>query len=105
MKKILFIIIAIISLASTCRSDEPVQTKTVEGYVKQIDEVGSTIVVQISLDAISFFVPDSAKIIQGSEAISIGDIEINDPLTIEYFKNANDQNEATKITDNNLANE
>jgi hypothetical protein len=81
------------------------EIETVDGYIAQIDDIGSKLVVNTGSEEIPFIVSDSASITRGTEDISLSDIEINDSVTVHYRKNTEGKNEATSIIDNNLANE
>jgi peptide chain release factor len=80
---------------SSLASDDNRQKKVAEGLIVDVDWVGQTIVVRwlqtqgdVQYDEISIFVPDNTRITKGSDTISLSDINITDPVTVEYYNAA-----------------
>ncbi|HNV85502.1 MAG TPA: hypothetical protein PKL97_00880 [Candidatus Omnitrophota bacterium] len=90
------------AVPGVCRAGDPV--KKVSGTAKQVDYVGSTLVLQnvTSFDfgnEITFSVTGDTKITRGVEPIELNDIEIDDPLAVTYRKNDDGTFEAVSIDD------
>jgi hypothetical protein len=102
-KIFLFFFIASVILAGFCYSSELQPTRIIEGTVAEIDTIASIIVLSAYSNAIPIYVPPQTKITRGTQKISIKEMDIEDPLRIEYFVNASGDNEAVSIIDSNLA--
>ncbi len=103
MKTSIIIFLSVLTISATsCFAEE---TKTISGYIAEIDDVGSKLIVNTGTEAMPFVVADDASITRGTEDISLTEIEINDPVTINYHINSDGKNEITSIIDSNLANE
>lgn len=85
------------------------EKKTISGTVVDMDWVKSMITVSYSdplsgnLDELNIVVPNDAKIMRGTEDISLGDIEQSDPVTVVYYDDGLSGLKAKRITDLNLA--
>lgn len=71
------------------------QVKIIEGNIVDIDWVAQKIVVrwlqtqgQVTFDEITIFVPDGTKITKGSDTISLSDLNMTDPVTVEYYNDS-----------------
>jgi len=85
------------------------RTIEVEGIVSEVDPVASLIVVGIMDEAgnsqeARLRVPDSIRIIQGTEDVRLNDINIGDPVTVRYYRDPSGELVAAEIVDNNLGN-
>lgn len=81
------------------------QTQTVDGSVTQTDFVGSTVLVNTIGGQLTFTVSNDTVIKRGTEKIGLEDIEIGDPVTVEFYTPSPATYVAVAIIDNNMGNE
>ena len=84
--------------------------KSIQGNVKSIDWVGSTLVVSFIDEKgnpreITFLVPEDLKIARGNEEIGLADVEMGDILNVEYCEVSSGPFMAKSIVNNSLAND
>jgi len=87
-KASVFIFTALIFLAPVSYCDDDInspQIMRVDGQAASIDWVKSTLVVKLSNDEITFYVPDDAKITKGPDEIPLSEIENFDYVTVQYY--------------------
>ncbi|MBU1870018.1 MAG: hypothetical protein KJ818_06060 [Candidatus Omnitrophica bacterium] len=68
------------------------QIKTLRGQISQIDWVASTITVRwlategyVSYDEVTFFVPDSTRIVKEGASVALTDLQVQDSVIVEYL--------------------
>lgn len=106
MKKLLWIYLTVIFLiapaVSFCQQDQDnLLTQSIQGFVTQVDSVGSLLVISDGSQELRFNVDRATKIQRGIEDIMLDEIESNDPVVVEYYKSADGNLKAVAITDNN----
>lgn len=86
-------------------------TYSIYGTVKEADWVGSSLVVSyydtsqnVYVD-LTIDVTEKTKILRGTEKIAFNDIEQNDEVKVEYYKDAFGELKAKSIVDMNLGND
>jgi hypothetical protein len=86
-------------------------THTVSGRILQIDWVGSRLTIELSESSrnpraqMVFMLPANVEFLRGTESIGLSDIDQDDDVEVEYYVNAQGENEAITIADTNLANQ
>jgi hypothetical protein len=80
-------------------------TQTVDGSVTKVDFVGNTVLVNTVSGQLPFTVSDNTMIRRGTDKIGLEDIEIGDPVTVEFSTPSPGTYVAVAIVDNNMANE
>jgi len=79
--------------------------KSIHGEVSSVDWVSGTLVVKwldVEFDVfqeISFTVPDGFKIKKGPNTIDLSELEIGDPLIVNYYENPDGSTELININD------
>ncbi|MDD4981576.1 MAG: hypothetical protein WC329_03245 [Candidatus Omnitrophota bacterium] len=82
---------AFLSPYAVCCADtvQKAELSAVSGVITAVDWVGDKIVVRTfhagQADEISFIVPDVAVIVKGTSKISLGNINIADKVTVQYY--------------------
>jgi hypothetical protein len=114
-QRLCFFVLFILSvhLAYCQESSLPAEKlKTVVGTVVQKDWVGSVITVKSSYtdesspnDEITIVVPDTVRILRGTDQIQLTDINESDDVVVTYFDSGFTGLKAVSIQDKNLANE
>jgi hypothetical protein len=106
----MFFLVLLISLFAVCSvyCDELTgnrSTQTVDGSVTKVDFVGNTVLVNTVGGQLPFSVSDATMIRRGTDKISLEDVEIGDPVTVEFYSPSPGIYLAVAIVDNNMANE
>jgi len=102
-KMIIFVLLALVFTANPAYCQEKIithQTITINGIVAKIDSVGNIIEVKTSEVQMAFSVSDDASITEGAKKIGLMDIEVSDPVTIQYYNPSPGQFVVVSITDN-----
>ncbi len=79
--------------------------KSIHGEVSSVDWVGGTFTIKwldIEFDVyqeMSFNVPDGFKIKKGPDTIDLSDLEIGDPLMVNYYENSDGSTELISVND------
>ncbi|MDD5730882.1 MAG: hypothetical protein PHN57_07135 [Candidatus Omnitrophica bacterium] len=87
-KTIVFVLLVLAFTASLAYCQEKVETRkiiTTDGIVTKVDAVGNIIEVNTNEGQIAFSVPDDASITQGTKKIGLMELEVSDPVTIQYY--------------------
>jgi hypothetical protein len=106
----IFILFFMIVTCGWALDDEAGQ-KTVSGTVVDIDWVKSMITVHYSdpytgeTDEIDIVVPDSTRIMNGTQEKRLGDLEQGDPVTVTYYNDGAGGLKAKRIADLNAGNQ
>lgn len=85
-------------------------TQMLSGNVSQTDWVGSKITVRVgsyvagNVDEMTFYVPNDASITCGTEDMSLADIQVGDPVRIEYYRNSFSGFYVKRLQDSNTLN-
>jgi hypothetical protein len=86
------------------------EIKTISGTVRQLDWVGSVIIVRClnvsssNYDETTFYVTDDTKISRGINTVTLSAIEQGDEVTVDYYDDSFRGLVATRIVDKNLGN-
>lgn len=72
----------------------PKDTMTMRGIVGSVDWVGSLLVV----DAVQFSVTDKTQAYKGNSKIWVSEINVGDPVVVNYYKDDNGTLKAVRIT-------
>ena len=72
----------------------PEDTMTMRGIVGSVDCVGSLLVV----DAVQFLVTDKTKAYKGNSKIWFSEINVGDPVVVDYYKDDKGVLKAVRIT-------
>lgn len=95
---VLFAAVLIISAGGTCYCDDsPQNLKTFRGQVMDIDWAGSLLTCQGG-DETTFYVPSEMRIRDGSDTISLEDLEQGDYVLIEYIDDPTETFKAVSIS-------
>jgi hypothetical protein len=104
MKRIIFFsLTTILSLACfvTCYALDLTQqdaSQSISGRIVSKDWVADTLIVNTGSDEMTFVVPNGTKITKGTHSSSLSEININDYVTIEYYKTQHAGLKAINIT-------
>lgn len=101
----IFVLSLFIVFTGYCQSNPEnsnCQIMTVEGRVVETDWVGSILVVESFSNNFTFKVSNDAKIINGTERVSFGDVEASDPVTVNYYEDSSGNFIAKSITLRNI---
>ena len=105
MKTWLCIVVLAVSLIvpaiSFCQQERP-ETRTSHGTISEVDSVGLRLVIFDGTDQIAFTVEQGARITAGTESVMLDEIELSDPVAVEYYKADDGTLHAVAITDSNL---
>ncbi len=89
---------------SFCQQEQGAsQTQSRQGIVTQVDSVGSVLVIFDGSQQVRFTVDQATRIQSGVEDIILDELEVNDNVSVEYYKSADGVLKAVSITDNNIA--
>ena len=102
-KIIVFVLLALAFTAGLAYCQVKAETRKtipIVGIVAKLDVVGNIIEVKIDSGQMSFSVPDDASITEGTKKIGLMDIEVGDPVTIQYYNPSPGQFVVVSITDN-----
>jgi hypothetical protein len=102
---ILFILVFVPCLVYCQELSGDRKTQTIDGSVTQVDFVGSTVLVNTLAGQLPFTVSDDTVIKRGTDKIGLEDIDVGDPVTIEFSSPSAGTYIAVAIIDNNLGNE
>ncbi|MDD4899806.1 MAG: hypothetical protein PHG68_04340 [Candidatus Omnitrophica bacterium] len=86
------------------------KVEEISGTVGEVDSIGNIIVINGltsggNNEEMRLNVPDGAKITQGEETISLGDIDVGDSVTVRYtIDRDNNEPKVINIVDNNIGN-
>lgn len=78
------------------------ETHSKQGFVAQIDSIGSLLVISDGNEEFRFNVVQGAKIQRGIDNITLDDLESNDVVNVEYYKTPDGALNAVSVTDNNI---
>lgn len=88
---------AMILLSGSNSYCEEGELKTFCGTVQEIDWAGSLLTV-VGMDEMTFFVPQGAKIIWGTETVGLSDLEQEDNVEVKYYDDPAGTPRAARIT-------
>ena len=102
-KIIIFILVAFTASLAYCQEKtETHRTITAAGIVANVDAVGNVIEIKANEGQMAFSVTDDTSITEGTEKIGLMDIEVNNPVTIQYYIPSPGKFVAVSITSNRI---
>ncbi len=99
----LCVVVTFLMVAGMSFSQQEPETQSMQGTITEVDSVGSLLVVFDGSQQVRFGVDQATKIQSGIENIMLDELEINDNVTVEYYKSADGVFKAVSINDSNLA--
>jgi ABC-type Fe3+-hydroxamate transport system substrate-binding protein len=99
---ILSMVVLMVSAAYCQVKAENRNIQTTIGTVTMVDAVGNIIEINTADRQIAFSVPEDTKITLGTVKIGLMDIEVSDPVEIQYYSSSPGEYTAVSIVDNNI---